>query len=130
VECLAAHHTELFETDEERFTEMLIRVGKDARRCKSLNHTRDFIELARTIRADGWVAEFVDGVNEDLFKARPRCFLDSLAKSAPEARVWFIDIFLAPSFHADSPRHWMKAVMQKYRQEPKYREIMRQYFGE
>jgi hypothetical protein len=130
VECLAAHHTELFETDEERFTEMFIRVEKDARKCKPLDRTREYVELARTIRADGWVAGSVVETIEYLFRRKPDCFLDALARSAPEARVWFVDIFLTPSLHPESPRHWMKAAMQKYRKEPKYQEIMRQYFGE
>jgi len=130
VECLAAHHTELFETDEERFTEMLIRVERDARRCKPLERTREYVELVRTVRADGWVAESVDETVEHLIRWKPRCFLDALVASDPEARVWVVDIFLEPSLHAESPRHWMKAVMQKYRKEPKYQEIMRQYFGE
>jgi len=130
VECLATHHAELFETDEERFTEMLIRVGKDARRCKPMDRTREFIELVRTIRADGWVAQLVDGVIEDLFRTNPRCILDALAKADPEAREWVTRFFLRSSLHPECPCHWIKGVMQKYRQDPKYQEIMRQYFAE
>jgi|WetSurMetagenome_2_1015567.scaffolds.fasta_scaffold54797_3 hypothetical protein len=130
VECLAAHHAELFAVDEERFGRMLEHVEREARRCAPGDRTREFIELVRTIRADGWVAESVTKTVEHLLKEKPQCFLDALSGAEPEARVWVTRVILKPSLHSESPRHWITSVMQKYRNQPRYEQAMREYFEE
>lgn len=124
--CLKENFRELYASDYARFSGILRSAERKARKCDSLANTTSFLEVARSIKGNAEVGEYFGEVIEKLCTTKPRCFLDALARVDEESRAVIVRELRTPTFSEEDA---IRKVFLRYRDNPKYKAIMEEYFA-
>jgi hypothetical protein len=126
IRCLRENFRPLYMNNYARFWRILRIAEGKARKCDSLANTANFLELARFIEGNAEVGEYFSEVIEQLCTTKPRCFFDALTRVDEESRVWTIRRLRSPTFLEEAT---IEKVFLRYREDPKYKDIIELYFA-
>jgi hypothetical protein len=125
LQCLKRNFRDLYSSNHDRFFRILFAAEKAATKCDAPVKTIAFLEIAPLIQGSAEVGEYFSEVVEKLCTAKPRCFLDSLARVNDDTRTRIIDELRTPTFLDEAV---IREAFLRYREDPRYKLIMGLYF--
>jgi hypothetical protein len=125
LQCLKRNFRELYSGDHDRFFRILLAAEKGATKCDAPAKTVAFLEVAPLIQGSAEIGEYFSEVVEKLCAAKPKCFLDALARVNDETRTVIVSELRTPTFLDES---LIREVFLRHRMNPRYNAIMDLYF--
>jgi hypothetical protein len=126
LDCLKTNFVRLHASDSRRFSYILQGAERRATRCAAAPLGAAYLEVAPYTAGSTEVAEAVAEAIERWAVARPRCFLDALARANEAAQTWVIHDLRAP-VTLDPADIRLKFL--RYRENTRYADIMGALFA-
>jgi hypothetical protein len=124
LDCLKQNSFELYSTNPDRFWTILNKAAEKAASCEKSSDTIRFLQLVE-IPLDGALGEFYSEKIENLFIAKPKCFLDAMTALTKEEQVANIKMLQTPL--VTDPKK-IRRVFEDHKKSKKYKFIIDLYF--